>query len=295
MKTLYIIAGPTASGKTSFAIELAQKLNTEIVSADSRQIFQQLNIGVARPTIEELNKVKHHLIGVWSIFDKYNVSVYENQADEIINQLFQNKDNVVLCGGSGLYINAVINGIDDMPVCDEQIRLQIQNLLETKGLSHLQELLKEKDPEYYAMADIQNPRRVSRALEVCLQSGKPYSIFRNQKKKKKNFRVRFIGLERDREELIFRIDKRVDEMIDLGLEQEAVELYPHKELQALNTVGYKEFFEYFDNKISKQQAIELIKIHTRQYAKRQMTWFRKEKDIEWINLSKSTINIDDIL
>lgn len=295
MKTLYIVAGPTASGKTSFAIELAQKLNTEIVSADSRQIFKEMNIGVARPTPEELAMVRHHLIATWSVMEEYNVARYEKEAMQIINSLFQNHDSLVLCGGSGMYINAIINGIDEMPDCDTEIRKELQKTFEDKGLSYLQDLLKEKDPEYFAEVDIQNHRRVMRALEVCIQTGRPFSSFRLDKKAERDFNIKILGIERNREELVKRIDDRVDIMMQMGQKEEAKELYKYKDLPSLSTVGYRELFEYFDNRLTLDQAIEQIKIHTRQYAKRQMTWFRKTEGINWLNFSKGNINIEEIL
>lgn len=295
MKTLYIVAGPTASGKTSFAIELAQKLNTEIVSADSRQIFKEMNIGVARPTPEELAMVRHHLIATWSVMEEYNVARYEKEAMQIINSLFKNHDSLVLCGGSGMYINAIINGIDEMPDCNTEIRKELQKTFEDKGLSYLQDLLKEKDPEYFAEVDIQNHRRVMRALEVCIQTGKPFSSFRLDKKAERDFNIKILGIERNRENLVKRIDDRVDIMMQMGQKEEARELYKYKDLPSLSTVGYRELFEYFDNRLTLEQAIELIKVHTRQYAKRQMTWFRKTEGINWINFSKGNINIEEIL
>lgn len=295
MKTLYIVAGPTASGKTSFAIELAQKLNTEIVSADSRQIFKEMNIGVARPTPEELSMVKHHLIATWSVLEDYNVARYEKEALQIIESLFQKHDNLVLCGGSGMYINAIVNGIDEMPDCDAEIRKELQKTFEEKGLPYLQDLLKEKDPVYFSEADIQNHRRVMRALEVCFQTGKPFSSFRLDKKAERNFNIKIFGIEREREELVERIDTRVDLMMQMGQKEEARELYKYKDLPSLSTVGYRELFEYFDNRLTLDQAIEQIKIHTRQYAKRQMTWFRKTEGINWLNFSKGNINIEEII
>ncbi|MCF0210651.1 MAG: tRNA (adenosine(37)-N6)-dimethylallyltransferase MiaA [Bacteroidales bacterium] len=291
MKTLYIIAGPTASGKTSFAISLAKALNTEIISADSRQIFKEMNIGVARPSVEELRAAKHHLIATWSIFEDYNVARYEKECIEILERLFATHDSLVMCGGSGMYIDAIINGIDTMPDADKAIRDSLQKDFNEKGLEYLQKLLKEKDPKYYQECDIQNHRRVIRALEVCLQTNKPFSTFRKETKQKRDFKIKVFGLERDREELVERIDKRVDLMIKEGLEQETEVLLQYKHLNALNTVGYKELFDYFEGKISRENAIEQIKIHTRQYAKRQMTWFRKTENIQWLKTQNNTFTI----
>ncbi len=292
-KTLYIIVGATASGKTSLAIELAKHLNCEIVSADSRQIFKEMNIGVARPTVEELKTVKHHLIATWSINEEYNVARYEKEAINEINTLFKQNNYVVLVGGSGLYINAVINGIDDMPDISKQIRSQIQQLYEEKGLSYLQDLLKEKDIEYYNIVDKQNHRRIQRALEVCLQTGKTFTSFRTANISQRDFNIKIIGIKRERQELINRINLRTNLMIEEGLVEEAKGLFDYRHLIALNTVGYKELFDYFQNNISLEEAIEQIKIHTRQYAKRQMTWFNKVPNIKWIE-STNNINFNEL-
>lgn len=283
-KTLYIVVGPTASGKTEFAIKLAQILNCEIVSADSRQIFKEMNIGVARPSEEELRTIPHHLVAVWSIKEEYNVARYENEAITIINNLFLKYDNLVLCGGSGLYVNAVINGIDIMPNTPLDLRQSLQNELKEKGLESLLEELRVKDEEYYKEVDKQNSRRVLRALEVIRLTNKPFSSFRKNQNIKRNFDIKIIGLERNREKLVDRINKRVDLMIESGLVSEAEELMPFNSCNALATVGYRELFDYFDKKTTLNEAIELIKIHTRQYAKRQMTWFRKTEGINWIKI-----------
>ncbi len=283
-KTLYIVVGPTASGKTEFAIKLAQILNCEIVSADSRQIFKEMNIGVARPSEEELRTIPHHLVAVWSIKEEYNVARYENEAITIIDNLFLKYDNLVLCGGSGLYVNAVINGIDTMPSTPLDLRQSLQNELEEKGLESLLKELRTKDEEYYKEVDKQNSRRVLRALEVIRLTNKPFSAFRKNQNIKRNFDIKIIGLERNRENLVERINKRVDLMIDGGLVSEAEKLMPFNSCNALATVGYRELFDYFDKKTTLSEAIELIKIHTRQYAKRQMTWFRKTEGINWIKI-----------
>ncbi len=283
-KTLYIVVGPTASGKTEFAIKLAQILNCEIVSADSRQIFKEMNIGVARPSEEELRTIPHHLVAVWSIKEEYNVARYENEAITTIDNLFLKYDNLVLCGGSGLYVNAVINGIDIMPNTPLDLRQSLQNELEEKGLESLLEELRVKDEEYYKEVDKQNSRRVLRALEVIRLTNKPFSSFRKNQNIKRNFDIKIIGLERNREKLVDRINKRVDLMIESGLVSEAEELMPFNSCNALATVGYRELFDYFDKKTTLNKAIELIKIHTRQYAKRQMTWFRKTEGINWIKI-----------
>lgn len=283
-KTLHIVAGPTASGKTSFAIELAKDLQTEIVSADSRQIFKEMNIGVARPSFEELESVKHHLIATWSIKEKYNVARYEKEALEVINSLFGKYENLVLVGGSGLYIDAIIKGIDYMPDISERTKTSLQQLYENGGVTALQEELKKLDPEYYDIVDKQNPRRLQRALEVCLESNKPFSYYRKENKKQRDFEVNFLAIRRKREDLITRINQRVDFMMEEGLLQEVESLGEYRDLVALNTVGYKEIFDYLDNKTTLSQAVELIKIHTRQYAKRQMTWFNKKENIHWLDI-----------
>lgn len=283
-KTLHIIAGPTASGKTSFAIKLAKELHTEIVSADSRQIFKEMNIGVARPSVAELESVKHHLIATWSIKEKYSVARYEQEALSIINSLFEKYDNAVLVGGSGLYIDAITEGIDFMPDISEKTKNYVQMLFENKGIMALQEELKKYDPEYYNIVDKQNHRRLQRALEVCLESNRPFSFYRKENKKQREFEVNFLAIRRNREDLINRINQRVDIMIEEGLLEEVESLREYRNLVALNTVGYKEIFDYLDNKITLSQAIELIKIHTRQYAKRQMTWFNKKENIHWLDM-----------
>lgn len=283
-KTLHIIAGPTASGKTSFAIKLAKELHTEIVSADSRQIFKEMNIGVARPSVAELESVKHHLIAAWSIKEKYNVARYEQEALRIINSLFEKNDNAVLVGGSGLYIDAITEGIDFMPDISEKTKNYVQMLFENKGIMALQKELKKYDPEYYNIVDKQNHRRLQRALEVCLESNRPFSFYRKENKKQREFEVNFLAIRRNREDLINRINQRVDIMIEEGLLEEVESLREYRDLVALNTVGYKEIFDYLDNKITLSQAIELIKIHTRQYAKRQMTWFNKKQNIHWLDM-----------
>ncbi len=285
-KTLHIIVGATASGKTSFAIRLARYLGCEIVSADSRQIFQEMNIGVARPTTEELNSVKHHLIACWSITEDYSVARYEKEALSKISSLFDLYNDAVLVGGSGLYVNAVVNGIDEMPDISRETRLYVQRLYEEKGLNYLQDLLKEKDVEYYNIVDKQNHRRIQRALEICLQTGKTFSSFRTANPSKRDFNINIIGIKRERQELIDRINQRTDLMVKDGLIEEARQLYEYRNLPALNTVGYKELFDCFDNKTSQEEAIEQIKIHTRQYAKRQMTWFNKVPDINWTDYAQ---------
>ncbi|MBP1646211.1 MAG: tRNA dimethylallyltransferase [Bacteroidetes bacterium] len=293
-KRLIVLTGATAVGKTKEAINLAKTLNTEIISADSRQFYKELNIGVATPSKEELAEVKHHLIGHISIHNDYNVGLYENDALERIELLFKTYDNIILTGGSGMYIDVVCNGIDSLPDVDIEIRNELNRIFKEEGLSILQEELKEKDIEYYNIVDKKNHIRLIRALEVIRQTGKTFSFYRTNKKAQRNFEIIKFALYRERSELIERINKRVDLMMEDGLLEEAKEVYPYKNLYALNTVGYKELFKYFDNQISLQQAIEDIKTNTRRYAKRQMTWFRKDKDYTWLD-AKNPINWKEVL
>ncbi|MDR1726153.1 MAG: tRNA (adenosine(37)-N6)-dimethylallyltransferase MiaA [Bacteroidales bacterium] len=283
-KRLIVLAGSTAVGKTKKAIELAKHFSTEIVSADSRQFYRELKIGVASPTVEEQAEVRHHFVGNISIFDSYNAATYATEALQIIETLFKTHDTVILTGGSGMYIRALCDGIDSIPDADPQIRKELNELFAKEGIKPLQEELREKDPAYFDIVDKQNYIRLIRALEVCRSSGKPYSYFRQGKKVEHSFKIHKLGIMRSREELIQRINQRVDNMIEEGLIEEAREFYPLKHLQALNTVGYKELFDYFENTVSLEKAIENIKTNTRQYAKRQMTWFKKDKSIRWISL-----------
>ncbi|MBR3490931.1 MAG: tRNA (adenosine(37)-N6)-dimethylallyltransferase MiaA [Bacteroidales bacterium] len=281
-KTLVVIAGPTASGKTSFSIELAKALNTVILSADSRQFYKEMSIGTAAPTEEELSQVMHYFVHHISIEDKYDVADYERDVLRLLNELFKAHDTVVMTGGSGLFIDAVCNGIDVMPDVDPEIREKVQRLYDECGLKALQDEVQRLDPEYYATVDQQNPRRLQRALEVCYQTGQPFSSFRSGNSVHRDFDIKKYALLWDRQALIERIDKRVDMMMEQGLLAEAKALYPKRHLNALNTVGYKELFAYFDGQCTLEEAVEQIKIHTRQYAKRQMTWLRKDKSYTWI-------------
>jgi tRNA dimethylallyltransferase len=285
MKTVYFVVGPTAVGKTTFAIQLAKHLNTEIISADSRQFYREMNIGTATPSIEELSQVKHHFIGNLSIHQNYNVSSFEMDALTLLEELFQSKDSVVVVGGSGLYSDALAYGIDDLPDASEELRLDLKRLYDNDGIEALQMQLEKLDPVFYEQIDKQNPKRLLRALEVCLTTGKPYSELRIGQKKERDFKIRWIGLEQDREQLNKRINLRVDMMLEAGLLEEVKRLYPHKNLNALNTVGYKEFFLWMDEKESFEWAVEKVKTNSRRYAKRQMTWFRKNEDIHWISMS----------
>lgn len=285
-KRLIVVVGPTAVGKTAECIRLAGMLDTEIVSADSRQFYKEMNIGVARPSESELATIPHHLIAHISVSQDYNAAMYERDASEVIGKLFQEKDDVVLTGGSGLYVNAVCNGMDDIPDKDESIRQELNDLFDKQGLEPLQRELQEKDPEYWEIVDKRNHIRLIRALEVCRQTGRTFSSFRSQKKTKRNFDIIKIGIRRSRENLLERIYRRVDCMLEQGLIEEVKGLYEYKNLQALNAVGYKEIFDFLDGKTSLQEAVELIKINTRRYAKRQMTWFCKDKEIQWLDAEK---------
>lgn len=281
--TLIVIVGPTAVGKTNLCLDLAQKLNTEIISADSRQIYKEMHIGTALPDDEALNKVTHHFIGVKSIHDYYTAGMFEMEVLDLLQKRFKEKKVMIMTGGSGLYINAVCNGIDALPQADAEIRNKLIKQYKEEGITSIRNQLKLLDPEAYQKIDLKNPKRMLKALEITLTTGKPYSSFLTRKKKTRPFHTLKIGLKRNRNELYERINKRVDQMIEQGLIEEARELYPHKNLNPLNTVGYKELFEYFDGTISLQEAIRLIKRNTRRYAKRQLTWFARDKEIEWFH------------
>ena len=282
MKTLIVIAGPTASGKTAFAIEMAQALNTVILSADSRQFYKEMSIGTAAPTEEELSQAKHYFVHHISIEDKYDVADYERDAIALLDELYKTHNAVIMTGGSGLFIDAVCNGIDAMPDVKSEIREKVQKLYDEGGLKALQDEVKRLDPDYYELVDQQNPRRLQRALEVCYQTGQPFSSFRSGNTIQRDFAIKKYAILWDRQQLIERIDKRVDLMMEQGLLAEAKALYPKRHLNALNTVGYKELFAYFDGQCTLEEAVEQIKIHTRQYAKRQMTWLRKDTSYQWI-------------
>ena len=283
-KTLIVISGPTASGKTAFAIKMAKALNTVILSADSRQFYKEMSIGTAAPTEEELSQAKHYFVHHISIEDKYDVADYERDALQLLDVLFKTHNVVIMTGGSGLFIDAVCNGIDAMPDVVPEIRKKVQKLYDEGGLKALQDEVQRLDPEYFAIVDQQNPRRLQRALEVCYQTGKPFSSFRSGNAIKRDFEIKKYALLWERQALIERIDKRVDMMMEQGLLEEAKALYPKRHLNALNTVGYKEIFAFLDGQCTLEEAIEQIKIHTRQYAKRQMTWLRKDQGYQWITL-----------
>jgi len=285
LKRLHCIVGPTAVGKTDFAIQLAKKLGTEIISADSRQMYEGFIIGTAQPSNAQLNEVKHHFINCISPLNNYNASDYEQDAEIILKELFQKYDNVVLCGGTGFYIQALLQGLDDIPTVPEELRNELNQIFLNEGLENLVAELIEKDPVIASQMDLKNPRRVLRALEVIRLTGKKMSEFRNQKRKTLDFEVLKTGLEMPREILYERINHRVDLMIQEGLLLEVKQLaekYPMT-INAFQTCGYQEFIPYFSMERSLEEAIDLVKQHSRNYAKRQLTWFKKDKEIQWIN------------
>ena len=287
--TVYIVVGPTAVGKTKYAIDLAQQLQTEIISADARQCYQELNIGVARPSNEELAQVKHHFIASHSIQDKVNAGVFEQYALAKANELLTKFGSAVMVGGTGLYIKAFVEGMDQIPEIDPAIRIQIQHEVSTKGIDWLKEQVKQLDPEYWAIADQgeqQNTQRLSRALEVMTGTGQSILRFQNQSKKIRPFNIQKIGLEMPREQLYERINQRVHKMVEMGLEEEVKALRPQFHLNALQTVGYQEWLPYLEGIQSKEEMIEAIQQNTRHYAKRQMTWFKKHPEISWNQASK---------
>ena len=279
-KNLIIIAGPTAVGKTALSIELAKHYSCPVISADSRQFYKEMSIGTAKPNVEEMQGITHYFIDNISIHDSYNVGQYERDAIECIENLFKEHDTLILVGGSGLYINAVINGVDEFEEIPTEIREQLIKDFEEKGLSFLQEELKSKDEVYYNQVDLNNPQRMMRALEVCIHTKKPYSSFRKKEKKERSFNTINLLINTEREVLYQRINKRVDVMMHQGLLEEVKNLYPNKHLNALNTVGYKELFDFTDGKITLEEAVNLIKQNSRRYAKRQLTWFNHQGDFE---------------
>ena len=282
-KFLIVILGPTAVGKTAAAIDIAKDLGTEIISADSRQFFREMSIGTAKPTEQELRSVKHHFINSLSVTDEYNVGMFERDALKVLDKIFEKKNTAVMAGGSGLYINAVCDGFDEVPEADKEIRANITEMYKREGIEYLRSTLKKLDEEHYRKVDIKNPHRLIRAIEVCMTTGKPYSELRKGEKKKRNFTSVKIGLNMDREKLYQRINERVDEMMKAGLLEEVRSVAKHKNLNSLQTVGYKELFDHLDDKTDLARAVELIKQNTRNFAKRQMTWFRKDKNIKWFD------------
>ena len=281
-KHLITIIGPTGIGKTNLAIKIANYFKTEIVSADSRQFYKEMNLGTAKPSNSELNSIKHHLINNKSINDDYNISDYEKDALNSINSIFNKNDIAILVGGSGLYINTILYGLDEIPEISNDTRNSLYLDLELKGIKKLQDQLKLLDPVSHDAIDINNPRRLIRALEVSISTGKSYSSFLKKKKKKRDFNIIVLGINQDRSELYNKIDTRVDNMVESGLINEAKELYSLKSLKALNTIGYSEVFNYIENKYSLEECISEIKKNTRRYAKRQLTWFKSIDKVEWI-------------
>lgn len=286
-KTCIVIVGPTAVGKTSLAIDVAQHFNTEIISADSRQCYKELNIGVAKPTPEQLQKVKHYFINSHSIVDEVNAKVFEEYALQKVKDIFKQNNIAVMVGGTGLYVNAFCEGMDEVPVINPEIRDEIVSDFKVNGLEWLQNEVEKNDPSYFSKGEIKNPQRMMRALEVKLSTGRSIIEFQSQKKKQRDFVIKKIGLELPKEKLHKNIHNRVDDMMANGLLQEVKSLFPFKKLNALQTVGYKELFDHLEGKISLDKAIEQIKINTRHYAKRQMTWFKKDKAIRWISVTSS--------
>ncbi|WP_075601553.1 tRNA (adenosine(37)-N6)-dimethylallyltransferase MiaA [Saccharicrinis aurantiacus] len=284
-KTLIIIVGPTGIGKTSTAINIANSYNTEIISADSRQIFKELNIGTATPTSEELSQAKHHMIATHSIKDYYSAWEFEQDVMKLSIQLFDKHDTLVLTGGSMMYVDAVCKGIDDLPTIDEELRNSLKAQYEKEGIENIRRQLKKLDPEFYDIVDLKNHKRVIHAVEICLMTGKPYSSLRTNSIKKRPFNMIKIGLTMDRADLYERINLRVDKMFEAGLEDEVKRVYPLKELNSLNTVGYKELFAHYDGEYNFEKAIELIKRNSRRYAKKQLTWFKRDAEITWFNPS----------
>jgi tRNA dimethylallyltransferase len=282
-KTLIVLVGPTAVGKTRIAIQLAQHFDTLIISADSRQFYRELKIGTAAPDQQELAMAPHYFVGHLSIRDYYNVSRFENDVLAFVDKAFASNNPLIMTGGSGLYVDAVTKGIDELPDPDPGLRKEIEQWHSEKGIHYLQQKLQELDPDYYAAVDRNNPSRLKRAIEICLSTGKTYSSLRTNTSRKRYFDVIKIGLNLPRHELFERIGQRTDEMISSGLVQEVESLATHRKLNALNTVGYKEIFQYLDGKMTLERAVEKIKTNTRRYAKRQLTWFKRDEEITWFS------------
>ncbi|SQG07216.1 tRNA dimethylallyltransferase [Elizabethkingia meningoseptica] len=293
-KLLISVIGPTGIGKTKLAIEIAQYLGTEIISCDARQFFKEMPVGTAMPDAEELSAAPHHFIANLSIQDEYSIGKYEKDALAKLEELFQKYDTVVMVGGSGMYERAVIDGLDKLPEANPENIQKLEELLQTEGIAKLQNLLQEADPLYFEKADIENPRRLVRALDIYWQTGKPYSEFLNQGKLKRDFSVMRIGIEAPREVLYERINKRVDIMMEKGLLEEAKALFPFREKTALQTVGYTELFKYMDGEWTLDFAVEEIKKNSRRYAKRQLTWYRKAEDIQYLQLGYSEEDLNKL-
>ncbi len=286
MNNLIVITGPTAVGKTALTLEIAQHYGIPVINADSRQIYKELKIGTASPTAEQLNQARHYFVATKSIQEYYNASMYEQEVLSLLHVLFNHSSIQLMSGGSMMYIDAVCNGIDDIPTVREDIREEMKRRYQEEGLESLCEDLKRLDPEHYEVVDRQNYRRVIHALEVCYQTGKTYTSFRTQTKKKRPFQIIKIGLNRERNELYNRINQRVDAMMENGLVDEAKSVYQYKEVNALNTVGYKEIFDYMDGRWSLDEAIERIKGNTRRYARKQLTWYKRDERVRWFHPSQ---------
>ncbi|MCL3781589.1 tRNA (adenosine(37)-N6)-dimethylallyltransferase MiaA [Prolixibacteraceae bacterium JC049] len=284
---LIVILGPTGVGKTDLSIDIAKKYNTDIVSSDSRQVYKELNIGTAVPEPHYLEQVKHHFIQHLSVLDYYSASRFEESAMELLTELFKSKQAVVVSGGSMLYIDSLCNGIDELPTVDPELRKELIERFENEGLEPLRRELKHLDPAYYDKVDLKNPKRILHALEICYMTGKPFTELRTNIKKERPFKIIKLGLNRDREELYERINLRVDLMLEQGLEEEARSVYQHKANNSLNTVGYKELFDYFDGTIDKEEAIRLIKRNSRRYARKQLSWFRRDDSVNWFHPEES--------
>lgn len=280
-KILIVITGPTAVGKTALAIRMAQHYTTEIISADSRQFYRELKIGTAAPTQDELQQATHHFIGNLSLDQYYNVSMFERDALIVLEKIFQKQSIAILSGGSGLYVDAVCHGIDEMPDIDPEVREMINDNFQSEGIGYLRNYLEKADPEYFAIVDKNNPNRMKRAVEVCMTTGRTFTSFRKRSEKTRSFRIVRTGLNLPRAELHARISRRTDLMIAQGLIEEVTSLIPYRHLNALNTVGYKEIFDYLDKKVTLEHAIEKIKTNTRRYARRQLTWLNRYEDLRW--------------
>lgn len=294
-KYLITVVGPTAIGKTAMAIKLARHFNTEIISSDSRQFYKEMSIGTAVPSEEELTSAPHHFIQHKSIFDAYSVGKFERDAIKKLKELFKKHNVTIMVGGSGLYVNAVIEGLDDFPTVDESVREKLNLEIKEQGIGSLQKKLKECDPEHYKKMDIENPQRLIRALEICIATGKPYSSFLKKKEITRDFKSIKIGMTANREVIYERINRRVDTMISEGLIEEARSLYEFRDLNALQTVGYRELFNYFSNDGDLDFAISEIKKNTRRFAKRQLTWFKKDENILWFDYTTSLQQVLDRL
>jgi tRNA dimethylallyltransferase len=293
-KYLLVLAGPTASGKTDLAIQLAQAFQTEIISADSRQFYPEIAIGTAAPTKKQLSLVKHHMVHQLKIDQPYDVATYENDVLQLLDKLFQQHDLLIISGGSGLYIDAVCRGLDNIPETSPEVRNRVEELYSKQGIKALQQALEKEDPVYYKTVDKMNPRRLQRALEVCWQTGQPFSFYRRRQPSPRAFEVVWTAITTDRTSLINRINKRVEGMMADGLLAEARAMYPFRYLNALKTVGFAELFDYFEGRLSLEEAIEQIKVNTRRYAKRQMTWLRKNKEYKWYESNELPKLIDHV-